>query len=337
MSAFLSIEDFRKLAREKKTAGAALCKAFPSTAKAAEDGSVEFVISTATPDRVGDVVAVDGWELEAYQKNPIVLWAHDKESPPIGRALEVSNGDGALRARAEFCKEDLYPFGAMIGRMVKEGYLSATSVGFRPLKFGFNEERGDGAMDFEKQELLEFSVVPVPANPEALIAAKAAGIDLAPMFAWAEKALDIGAASGLWVPRANIERARQIAKGARRSRVPMATRAPAEGEPPAAPEEAPPQGEPEKPDEPVKPKEEEGDEMGARLEAVCARLEKIADALEAREEEEEEEEEEPPAEPQGDESAPAESAPAESGKQYDPAKLAAAVVKLLRERGNVEL
>jgi hypothetical protein len=55
--------------------------------------------------------------------------------------------------------------------MVKRGFLRATSVGFRPKrdKYSWNEERG--GIDFEEQELLEFSVVPVPSNPEALLSA----------------------------------------------------------------------------------------------------------------------------------------------------------------------
>jgi hypothetical protein len=70
------------------------------------------------------------------------------------------------------------------------GFLSATSVGFMPTKYAFvdDPERRWG-IDFLEQELLEFSCVPVPANPEALIDAKAAGIDTAAVREWAEKIL----------------------------------------------------------------------------------------------------------------------------------------------------
>lgn len=159
------------------------------------DRQVAVTISTASPDREGDTIAVKGWQLDNYLKNPVVLWAHDYQSPPIGRALEVTTGRGKLRSVTEFCERDLYPFADMIYQMVKGGFLSATSVGFRPLKWVIAEDRADDnswfpPIDFKEQELLEYSWVPVPANPEALVGAKAAGIDVAPLKAWAERTLD---------------------------------------------------------------------------------------------------------------------------------------------------
>jgi hypothetical protein len=59
--------------------------------------------------------------------------------------------------------------------MAADGYLSATSVGFRPIKWDFSsdpERDGGGWMpgiDFDQQELVELSIVAVPSNPEALI------------------------------------------------------------------------------------------------------------------------------------------------------------------------
>jgi len=149
---------------------------------------IGFVISTASIDREGDIINPDGWDLENYKQNPVVLWAHDYWTPPIGKALDVSIKDGALVATDRFTPEDINPFGAMIYRMIKGGYLKATSVGFKPIEWTFNEEhRG---YDFLRAELLEHSVVPVPANPEALVMASAAGIDLRPMREWVARFLD---------------------------------------------------------------------------------------------------------------------------------------------------
>ena len=55
--------------------------------------------------------------------------------------------------------------------LVEADFLKATSVGFAPIKFKFtsNPDRQFG-IDFIEQELLEFSIVPVPANPDAVIA-----------------------------------------------------------------------------------------------------------------------------------------------------------------------
>lgn len=136
-----------------------------------DDRTVNFTISTGAVDRDMDTIDPAGWDLRAYKKNPVVLWAHDYSGLPIGRATVTQSRD-RLTAVAEF---PTHPFADTVFQMVKEGFLNATSVGFRPTKFAFNEDRK--GVDFLQQELLEFSVVPVPANPEALVEASIKGLD----------------------------------------------------------------------------------------------------------------------------------------------------------------
>jgi hypothetical protein len=50
----------------------------------------------------------------------------------------------------------------------KKGFITAGSVGFIPLDYDFSDDRR-GGIDFHRQELLEFSVVPVPANANSLV------------------------------------------------------------------------------------------------------------------------------------------------------------------------
>jgi HK97 family phage prohead protease len=126
----------------------------------------KFVISTGSPDRDNDTVAVNGWRLDAYRKNPVVLWAHDYAQLPVARCLQVGVDGQRLVALAEFAT---HAFADTVLQLIDGGFLRATSVGFRPLKYTANAARG--GYDFTEQELLEFSVVPVPANAEALIAA----------------------------------------------------------------------------------------------------------------------------------------------------------------------
>ncbi|WP_188263273.1 HK97 family phage prohead protease, partial [Azospirillum tabaci] len=119
----------------------------------------------------------------------------------------------ALHSTCQFATKDENPFADMVYRLVIGGYLNATSVGFRPLKWSWNEERGSWAIDYTEQELLEYSVVPVPANPDALIEARGKGIDMAPLIGWAEKTLDAmgDGLPGLLIPRATLEAARKAA------------------------------------------------------------------------------------------------------------------------------
>lgn len=158
---------------------------------AVEAGKLNFILSTAAIDRHGDTVAQTGWKLDNYKMNPVVLFGHDQASPPVGKAPYVAvEGEKLIARGVEFTPKDLSPFGWMIGEMYRKGFMNAVSVGFLPGKFKFAEGRGEMAIDFEEQELLEFSAVPVPANPQALQGAKAAGIEVAPLIEWAEKILD---------------------------------------------------------------------------------------------------------------------------------------------------
>ncbi len=183
-----------------------------------ESRNVTFTISTGAVDRDRDTVKVEGWRTDAYRKNPVVLWAHDSRSLTLARADFIGTTAGQLKATARFAApgKDYDPAGwpsdhpspETVMLMLRGGFLNATSVGFIPMKSMWNDERG--GFDFAEQELLEFSIVPVPANPEALIDAKAAGIDVSGFRGWAERILDGVVGAGLWVPRAQAEAAFKV-------------------------------------------------------------------------------------------------------------------------------
>jgi HK97 family phage prohead protease len=124
----------------------------------------KFVISTSGVDRDNDTIDQSGWNLANYKANPVVLWAHDYSQLPIARAVDIHVEGNNLVAMAEFAD---HAFADTVLRLIDGGFLRATSVGFKPTKAVENVERG--GYDFKAQELLEFSVVPVPANPQALI------------------------------------------------------------------------------------------------------------------------------------------------------------------------
>jgi hypothetical protein len=107
----------------------------------------------------------------------------------------------------EFASAETYPFAETVRRMVAGGFLSAASVGFKPLKYMYNEERR--GVDIEESELLEWSIVPVPANPECLVQLSAA---LAPgmldEFAKScEQFMEACKGKGQWVVEADLKRA----------------------------------------------------------------------------------------------------------------------------------
>ncbi len=212
-------DTFVAAAKDGAAEGFSLRKAFAAEMKAfdLEARTIDFIISTAAVDRTNDSIAVEGWDYESYLKSPVVLWCHDSSQPPVGKALTVSKGKGTLLSKAEFMSRELSPFADSVFRMYQEKFLSAVSVGFIPKSYAFSSDKGrEYGVDFKTQELIEYSCCPVPANPEALVAARAAGIDTEPLRAWASKLLDEG--NQILVPRNLLEETFRQAKTPRTTR-----------------------------------------------------------------------------------------------------------------------
>ena len=152
-----------------------IIKTFQSEIKGIDEKeqTITAFVSTGARDRMGEELDPKGVDFGSFRKNPVVLWAHDYSSPPIAKALWIKrDGDGVVSkmkfANTEFAKE--------IFTLYKDGFLKAFSVGFKPIKW----EDGDGEKQPRRRytdwELLEYSAVPVPANPEALTLAIQKGV-----------------------------------------------------------------------------------------------------------------------------------------------------------------
>lgn len=126
-------------------------------------GTFKVIVSTADQDRQGESVKQSGWDLTFYKMNPIVLWAHDYSSLPIGICNSIEVKDGKLVAEGKFAPAEANPFAQQVRKLYELGMINATSVGFIPKEF---DTKADGVIN--KSELLEFSFVPVPANAHAL-------------------------------------------------------------------------------------------------------------------------------------------------------------------------
>ena len=63
--------------------------------------SVDVLASTDTLDSHGDIVE-QSWDLDRYRSNPVVLFAHDHKSLPVGHADLVRVEGGAFMARLNF-------------------------------------------------------------------------------------------------------------------------------------------------------------------------------------------------------------------------------------------
>lgn len=150
MSSFLPVDEFRRRLQQGDAAGAGVCCPARVLRLIEEESRlVRFVMSDGSQDRMGDIIDPTGWELAAYRRNPVVLFAHDALAPPIGRSVNVFTTGSQLLGDVQFADPEIYPFADTIFRMVKAGYIKAGSVGFLPLKCKFaNDPDRPGGIDF---------------------------------------------------------------------------------------------------------------------------------------------------------------------------------------------
>ena len=146
-----------------------------SKAAGEDTGRFHIIISDESVDRHGEVILQDGMDTGNYMKNPVVLFGHDYWSLPVGVTesitKEIINGIRVTIAEGRFAPADANPEAQKIRRLYEEKILTTSSVGIIA-----NEMQGN---TITKSELLEWSFVPVPANPNALSLAKEIGLDAA--------------------------------------------------------------------------------------------------------------------------------------------------------------
>ena len=125
-------------------------------------------VSTPSLDRDKDRVLPLGLELEHYQRNPVLMWGHNYRDPfaVIGRAADMQLSPDAFRLKPEFREpaSDDDPM-HIIRALWDADLVRAFSIGFVPKEYEENEE---GGRDYTRAEILEVSLVPIPANQEAL-------------------------------------------------------------------------------------------------------------------------------------------------------------------------
>lgn len=145
---------------------------------------IEFVISDASKDRHNSIIDPAGWDLGNFNKNGIVGYQHDVYgdsfiAPPnpdavIGKATAFMDGD-KLIGGVTFEPKDINPLAEKIFQKILFGTLKATSVGFKKISGHWGDEETNQHREgkeatyyYDKVELLEFSIVNIPSNPNAI-------------------------------------------------------------------------------------------------------------------------------------------------------------------------
>lgn len=132
--------------------------------------TVRVIASTDAVDSYGTRIDTKGWDLKRYEANPIVLACHDSRSidAVLGTAELKINGR-KLEATITFLPVGMSEQADKAFAMFEARVLKGVSVGFIPLEYhDETDKKGRAIRVFDRQELVELSVAPVPANPEAL-------------------------------------------------------------------------------------------------------------------------------------------------------------------------
>jgi HK97 family phage prohead protease len=137
-----------------------------------ENLRIRHYISTPTKDRYGDVVNPFGFNETDFRKQPVVFFGHRSRELPIGKNLELKATDKGVMALTQFDRKS--ELANEVFRLNKEGFLSAWSIGYIPKKEYLKEIKDDNGNVtesynyIENWDLLEYSSVPIPANPDAV-------------------------------------------------------------------------------------------------------------------------------------------------------------------------
>jgi len=132
-------------------------------------GTFKVVASTSSRDRHGESIMQNGWKLENYLKNPVILADHNWSIEKlVGRANNISFEGEQMIIEGEFADT---PLGREVKYLYEAGFLKAVSVGLIPRTY----DAQDSSI-ITSAELLELSFVTIPANPEALSMMKSLGL-----------------------------------------------------------------------------------------------------------------------------------------------------------------
>lgn len=132
-----------------------------------DDGIYSFTISTPEVDRYGTIIVPSGIDYTAYMKNPVVLLNHESKELPIGKCLGFFQNGENLEATIQLDMND--EKACKINDKIKNGFVNAVSVGIIPIEETEQTINGEKVTTYVKSELVEFSVVTIPANRDALL------------------------------------------------------------------------------------------------------------------------------------------------------------------------
>lgn len=120
-----------------------------------------FIVSDETKNSFGMVIKTDGIDIEAFIKNPVMLYMHERKSV-VGRWENLRKEGTKLIADAVF--DDTTELGKSVKAQVEKGFLRSASIGIQIIE----EQDINGVRTVTKSILNEISIVDIPSNKNAL-------------------------------------------------------------------------------------------------------------------------------------------------------------------------
>ena len=142
---------------------------FAIESRGQSEGRHHVRIMTNQLARDGDIVDPTGMRVDRYLKNPVVMWVHDyvgrtpSAGLPIGRTMELDRRPEGIDVAFEFLPGD--PFARRVENAWERGFLRTASIGWESLEAA--PLPGGRGLRHRRSELLEWSPVPIPADPGA--------------------------------------------------------------------------------------------------------------------------------------------------------------------------
>ena len=123
---------------------------------------IKFIVSDETINSNGFIVLTAGINTARFERNPIMLYMHERENGVIGRWENVHKQGVQLIAEAVF--DEGVELGKKVKYQVENGFLRSASIGIENMIY---EER-DGVKTVTQCDLFEISIVDMPANENAV-------------------------------------------------------------------------------------------------------------------------------------------------------------------------
>ena len=123
---------------------------------------ITFVLSDESVNSYGFVVLTEGIDTTAFERNPVMLYMHNRDGNVIGRWENIRKEENRLLGDAVF--DDSTELAATVKKQVEKGFLRSVSIGIEQIA----TEELNGVQTITKCRLIEVSIVDIPSNENAV-------------------------------------------------------------------------------------------------------------------------------------------------------------------------